>query len=187
MEDARFPAFGRENLRRILEPSQQAIPEFGQYRESAVLVPFFADGTVLFTVRSSDLPHHQGQIAFPGGKIEAGENPEQAARREAWEEVGLEPGAVEVLGRLSPALSPFGFRVTPVVGWIGEPARIFPSPAEVADIFWVPFTELSQVTPQLDPHFSEDPLWQVWHYPWSGYDIWGLTARIVRDLLGRLE
>ncbi|AEB12842.1 NUDIX hydrolase [Marinithermus hydrothermalis] len=148
-------------------------------------MPVLASGEVLFTVRSATLPHHGGQISFPGGMQEPGETPEAAALREAWEEVALPPEAVEVLGRLDQTTSPFGFRITPVVGWIPHLPDLSPNPAEVARILRVPFAELLGAPAWAEVREHAGRKRQVWHYPWRGYDIWGVTGNIVHDLLTR--
>jgi 8-oxo-dGTP pyrophosphatase MutT (NUDIX family) len=78
------------------------LERFAGYRPAGVLVPLLLDeagARLLFTVRSHDLPHHPGQISFPGGGCQPGETPDAAARREAYEEVGLEVPATALVGR----------------------------------------------------------------------------------------
>ncbi|WP_119315507.1 NUDIX hydrolase [Calidithermus terrae] len=173
--------------------------------DAAVLLPVW-EGHLLFTVRAAHLPHHAAQISFPGGRFDDGETAEQAALREAWEEVGLEPGAVEILGHLNPTLSPFGYRVFPLLGHITRAPRLTPNPEEVSELLWVPIQELIEAPayaeeravtrlnqPPLDP--EDAGLVQpgggfkrrVWHYPWRGYDIWGVTGNIVHDFLERIK
>lgn len=157
------------------------------YRRAAVLVALTreTDPRVLLTVRSGDLPTHKGQIAFPGGSLEAGETPVQAALREAQEEVGLSPASVQILGEVDDVFTPIGFHVTPVL------ARISPTvldtltlTPEVAEIITPTLTELRAVghfhEVRTLPDGTEVPLYR---HPWRGYDIWGMTSRVLHDLL----
>ncbi|GGR55305.1 coenzyme A pyrophosphatase [Deinococcus seoulensis] len=155
------------------------------YRRAAVLVALTreVDPRVLLTVRSADLPTHQGQISFPGGSLEAGETPPQAAVREAWEEVGLDPAQVTVLGELDDVFTPVGFHVTPVLARIpAEPTLTLSS--EVAQLLLPSLVDL-RATPVVRetrslPDGQRVPLYR---YPWQGHDIWGMTARVLHDLL----
>ncbi|MCS7193508.1 MAG: CoA pyrophosphatase [Meiothermus sp.] len=158
-----------------------------------MLLPVWEE-QLLLTVRSPHLPHHAAQISFPGGRLNEGESLEQAALREAWEEVGLPPAQVEILGSLDPTLSPFGYRVFPLLGVLTQEPLLTPNPKEVEQLLWVPLEELIKA-----PAYAEERpppeglagLWtqprRVWHYPWRGYDIWGVTGNILHDLLERLR
>lgn len=155
------------------------------YRRAAVLVGLTreADPRLLLTVRSSDLPTHKGQISFPGGSLEPGETSVQAALREAWEEVGLNPDVVSVLGELDDVFTPIGFHVTPVL------ARLPAQPAlrlsgEVAELLLPSLGELRRTPPTREVRTLPDGQHvQLYRYPWQGHDIWGMTARVVYDLL----
>ncbi len=155
------------------------------YRPAAVLVALTreADPRVLLTVRSSELPTHRGQIAFPGGSLEAGESVIAGAVREAWEEVGLDPATVTVLGEMDDVYTPAGFHVTPVL------ARVPAQPAlrlsgEVAQLLLPTLSELRALTPTQENRQMPDgqPV-ILYRYPWQGHDIWGMTARVLHDLL----
>ncbi|MFN7001741.1 MAG: NUDIX hydrolase, partial [Elioraea tepidiphila] len=95
----------------------------GRIVQAAVLVPLVAhpEPTVLLTLRSARLSSHAGQVSFPGERMEAGETPEEAALREAEEEVGLDPGLPELVGRLPSVLTGTGYLVTPVVALLRPP------------------------------------------------------------------
>ncbi|WP_225429882.1 NUDIX hydrolase [Deinococcus detaillensis] len=167
----------RERTRRALH-----LPH---YRAAAVLVGLTreADPRVLLTVRSSDLPTHQGQISFPGGSLEAGETAMQAALREAWEEVGLEPETVSVLGELDDVFTPAGFHVTPVLARLEALPRLAPS-SEVAAILLPPLSELRALEQPAEERTGPDGRrFLLYRYPWQGHDIWGMTARVVHELL----
>jgi 8-oxo-dGTP pyrophosphatase MutT (NUDIX family) len=157
-------------------------------RPAAVLVPVLIDrGAMLLTKRSSHLKHHPGQVAFPGGKVDDGDaGPDGAALREAWEEVGLPPDRVEILGHLPPHETITGFLVTPVVGLIRGAFTPLPEAGEVEEAFAVPVSHV--LTPG---NFAiEGRIWRgvrrrYYAVPWGPYYIWGATARILRGLAER--
>jgi 8-oxo-dGTP pyrophosphatase MutT (NUDIX family) len=141
---------------------------------AAVLVPVVDrdDGlTVILTQRTDHLATHPGQVSFPGGHIEPGDDgPEDAALRETEEEVGLARGHVRVLGRLAPYLTRTGYEVIPVVGLVSPPFDIDPDPHEVAEVFEVPLGFL------LDPdnHQRHSRMYQgsrryFYAMPYGGY------------------
>lgn len=172
----------------MFDPLPESLKAPYGLRPAAVLLAVFGEGSLregrlLFTLRSSSLPHHRGQISFPGGALELGETPLEAALREAYEEVGLAPERVQPLGALSPTLSPAGFWVLPVVGRVTGEVSLSPNPVEVAEVFFAPVSELLKA-----PAWPE---WRrgryVWHFPFQGRDIWGVTGNILREFLGRLE
>ena len=155
------------------------------YRRAAVLVALTRerDARVLLTVRSEDLPTHKGQVSFPGGRMEPGETPVEAALREAWEEVGLEPDDVEVIGEMDDAFTPIGFHVTPVLARIPPDDDYRPN-AEVASVVLPSLGELRALAPIREvralPSGDQHVLYR---YPWRGHDIWGMTARILHDIV----
>lgn len=160
-------------------------------RPAAVLAPIIArpeGATVLLTRRSDSLASHTGQIAFPGGRLDPGETAVDAALREAWEEVGLDPGAVEVLGVGDGYETVTGFMVTPVVGWLAEPPAVTPSPDEVAEVFEAPWDFLMDPANHRRDFYDPEsgPRRWFWAMPWRERYIWGATAAIVRGLRGRL-
>lgn len=159
-------------------------------RPAAVLVgllPHEAGTRVLLTRRTDDLPHHAGQVSFPGGRREPGDIDWVAvARREAEEEVGLRPGQMQPLGLLSPYATISAFAVTPVVAWLDPALQPVPQDSEVAEVFEVPLDWL------LDPGRRH---WEkvnyrgrergYWVIPYGRHRIWGATAAMLVDL-GRL-
>ncbi|GAB2476684.1 CoA pyrophosphatase [Comamonas humi] len=99
------------------------------------------EAALLLTRRSSQLRQHAGQWALPGGRMDAGETPEEAALRELHEEVGLRLPPAQVLGRLDDYATRSGFVITPVVVWAGAARELVPNPGEVASIHRIPLTE----------------------------------------------
>lgn len=168
-----------------------AVREERPLRAAAVLIPIIAheDGaTVLMTRRSDTLASHTGQIAFPGGRLDPGETAVQAALREAWEEVALDPGAVEVLGLGDAYETGTGFLVTPVIGWLNRAQETRPSPDEVAEVFEVPWDFLIDGANHRRDYYDPEtgPRRWYWAMPFGERYIWGVTAGIVRALRVRL-
>jgi 8-oxo-dGTP pyrophosphatase MutT (NUDIX family) len=160
-------------------------------RPAAVLVPVIArpeGATVLLTRRSDTLASHTGQIAFPGGRLDPGETAVEAALREAFEEVALDPGVVEVLGVGDAYETVTGFLVTPVIGWLTEPPSVTASPDEVAEVFEAPWDFLMDpANHRRDSYELEgQPRRWFWAMPYEERYIWGATAGIVRGLCARL-
>lgn len=160
-------------------------------RPAAVLIPVIArpeGATVLMTRRSDTLASHTGQIAFPGGRLDPGETAVEAALREAWEEVALDPAVVEVLGIGDAYETVTGFLVTPVVGWLSEPPSVTASPDEVAEVFEAPWDFLMDpANHRRDSYELEgQPRRWFWAMPYEERYIWGATASILRGLRARL-
>lgn len=143
---------------------------------------------VLLTLRREDLSSHAGQVSLPGGSVDPGESVEVAARREAWEEVGLDPGAVNVIGELTPLHIPAsGFLLHPVLAWTGSDPILRPSDAEVAELIETPLDELSA------PERLELETWTLRGQPVdvpffriAGHKIWGATAMVLAEFLALL-
>lgn len=173
-----------------LDPSLVALRAPGPRKPAAVLFGIMLrdEPTVLLTQRTSHLPSHAGQIAFPGGKIDAQDaSPLAAALREAEEEVGLAAECVECLGYLDTYQTTTGFRIVPVVGLVSPEATFQANPDEVADVFEVPLTFLMNPANH-QRHSREFRGHQRKYYamPFGERYIWGATAGMIRRLYARL-
>lgn len=143
---------------------------------------------VILTRRADALSRHGGQIALPGGRIDPGETVVEAALREAWEEVALDPVSVEVLGLSDTYETVTGYRVTPVVGWLATPPALVASPDEVAEVFETPWDFLMDPANHRRDHLEAPDGARRWFWamPWEDRYIWGATAGMLRALRRRL-
>ncbi|HEY0084683.1 MAG TPA: CoA pyrophosphatase [Allosphingosinicella sp.] len=163
----------------------------GMLAPAAVLVAVVdrPEPTVILTERPKTMRKHPGQISFPGGRIEPEDDgPVAAALREAQEEIGLPPAAVDVIGTADLYRTITGFEVTPVIGVVPPDLPLTPSPGEVADMFEAPLHHL------LDPARQETRTVEFqgrqrcyYEIDWQGRRIWGATAAMIVNLTRRLE
>jgi 8-oxo-dGTP pyrophosphatase MutT (NUDIX family) len=214
MEGVEEPTFHEivDRARRGLASRPARPLSFPGFRRAAVLVAILdrpGGPTLLFTRRAAALPHHAGEVSFPGGGLLAGEEPEAGALREAQEEVGLEPDGAEILGRLDDLVSMARFTITPVVAAVASPPAAFSAAlGEVEEPFELPLARL------LDPGLRRSAPWDpAWLPPevraalaeadpspahadggrwlaWSFHAdparvVWGLSARMLVELLER--
>lgn len=161
------------------------------YRDAAVLIPVVArepEATILLTVRTSHLPAHAGQIAFPGGKIEATDGgPAAAALREAEEEIGLDPALVEPIGYLDAYLTRTGYRIIPVLGRVDPRHTLTINPGEVTEAFEVPLSFLmSPANHRQGRRVLLGKERTFYEMPYERHYIWGITAGIIRGLYERV-
>ncbi len=159
-------------------------------REAAVLVAITdrADPGLILTLRHADLRNHGGQIAFPGGRIDEGEKAREAALREAWEELGLDPTEVRVLGEADHYRTVTGFGVTPIVGLIPPGLPLVANPAEVEEWFEAPLAFVLDPANQLRMQtMFKGRLRHYYQINWQGRQIWGATAAMLVNLSRRLR
>lgn len=148
-----------------------------------VLIIHGPEPGVLLTRRASTLSSHAGQVAFPGGRMDLGETAEDAALREAYEEIGLDPASVEVIGRLPDHVTGTGYRVTPVIGLLAPGFVPVPSPAEVDAVFELPLDVLLDPSaPRLQTARFKGRDREFWVWPHEDHYIWGATAAILVKL-----
>lgn len=184
------PLPGIEAQFRMAPLSAGNIPDRGKpppgIRQSAVMLLLFnseSDTECILTLRSNALLHHGNQISLPGGRKELDESAEETALRETYEEVGIHPDSVEILGQLTPLHVPVsGNVIQPVVGWMNGLPALRPDHREVAEAFTLPVRHF------IDPVFLkktnrilrgldyEIPYWDVHRIP-----LWGATAMILSE------
>ena len=172
-----------------LGPAVRSPREGLVHRASAVLAPLYEhDGEtwVVLTRRAAALRVHSGEVSFPGGGQEPGEALEDTARREAWEEVALDPASVAIVGELDhlSTITSNSF-IVPFVGVLPGRPQLTPSPAEVAAVLHVRLSEL------LAPEVFREERWAIagadrpiWFFELEGDTVWGATAAMLRQLLG---
>jgi 8-oxo-dGTP pyrophosphatase MutT (NUDIX family) len=188
-------------LRARLEPVERAYQlrdvlegERPDARKAAVLIGLFeqeGETTLVFIRRASTLRSHSGEIAFPGGSVDATDaSPVWTALREAQEEIGLHPSRAEVLGVMPPVFTVVSnFLITPVVAFLPRgPGELSLQASEVAELLLLPLRGLA------DPAIAHTEEWTrgglartVYFYDYGTYRIWGATARMLNTLLGLLN
>ncbi|MBA3911723.1 MAG: CoA pyrophosphatase [Rhodobacter sp.] len=168
------------------------LAEGRQLRPAAVLMAVWLrpEGAgVILTKRSSRLKHHPGQIAFPGGKVDATDaSPMAAALRETHEEIGLDPSRVDIIGTLPVHETVTGFAVTPFVGLVRGSFDPLPEAGEVDEVFVVPLKHvLTKTRFSIQERRWMGELRRYYAVPYGPYYIWGATARILRGLAERAD
>ncbi|HNP72708.1 MAG TPA: CoA pyrophosphatase [Kouleothrix sp.] len=187
-----------EDLLLVRDSAGQLVRRFDpppglQPRLGAVLLLLYPDGADLrlpLTVRSDRLPSHRGEVSLPGGAIDPGDaGPEDAALRECYEELGVDPRAVRVWGTLSSFyIQPSNFQITPVVGFAEQPPVLRPNDQEVSSVLSVTVREL------LDPALVVTEQWNlrgldvmVPFFAIEGYKVWGATAVVLSEFVARIR
>jgi len=158
-------------------------------RDAAVLMAITdsEEPGLLLTHRPKTMANHPGQVSFPGGKLEPGEDAQSAALREAQEELAIDPAAVRLVGSALPFATGTGFHLTPVLGLIPPDLPIIPDPHEVDDWFEAPLRYVLDRRNHVEKTGmflgNERPYWEI---VWEGHRIWGITAGIIANLSHRL-
>ena len=176
-----------KKIRKGLEPHKPKINTKIQKRASVLIPLIEIEGElfVFFTERAKHLRSHPGQVSFPGGKQDTQDaNSLETALREAREEIGLPPEKVEIIGTLDQILSLHYYLVTPFVAFIPDDFVPIPNTGEIEAVFKVPLTFFMNG----DNHWTEEFKTQhatvlAHHFDFQGYDIWGLTAKLILRLL----
>ncbi len=169
----------RERLAGEREPDQPA--------DAAVLIPITLEPEprLILTVRARHLSSHPGEVAFPGGKRDSGDRSlVETALRESFEEIALDPAAVEILGAGPQRQSRFGLQVRPFVGIVAPDQVLVPNRAELDSVFSVPLRYfLERANLRFEAIELEGRIRDVPWYPWHDKQVWGLTAVMLIDLL----
>ncbi|MEE8381398.1 MAG: CoA pyrophosphatase [Thermodesulfobacteriota bacterium] len=178
-----------EKLKELLLQRKRKVIFDNHLKRSAVLIPFFIkDGEyhILFIKRSQEVENHKGEISFPGGLCEKGdEGPEETALRESFEETGIHPQDVRLLGTLDDMKTiSTNYRVTPIVGVIPYPYSFTLQKAEVDEIITIPLNHLfDEENGGEEPVTRDGKTYRGYVYHYNQDLIWGATARILKNLL----
>ena len=204
-EDSGLPAWPdrqitREDLMRALAHPVQGVTEHllrrdtllteAELRPAAVLILLLESEQgfdVVLTVRAAHLRHHAGQVSFVGGQVEVGETMERAALREAYEEIGVQPDDIDVLGELPVYHTITGFAVTPVVACMSEQAwheqNLDIAVDEVDHVFTVPLSHVLDVANTRVHYYTwEERTRQYYSVTFGDYFIWGASMAMLRNL-----
>lgn len=161
----------------------------GEVRPAAVMIGVTdrRDPGVILTHRPQQMRQHGGQVAFPGGKLDPGEDAVAAALRETHEELGINPSHISVIGATDRFVTGTGYDITPILGMLPPDLPITPNPKEVSDWFEAPLRFI------FDPanHVQKQAMFQgrlreYTEIVWDGHVIWGVTAAIIQNLSTRL-
>lgn len=182
---ARMAPQPRPGTERILDPTLDC-------REAAVLVLFYPNDHDLYLVltrRTDTVVSHQGQVSLPGGSRETGETAAETALREAWEELRVDPGQVEILAELSRLyIPPSNFCVQPVVGYTPVRPAFRPEAAEVAEVIEEPLSHLLDASTCASENWSlRGQQVSVPFYRIGSHKVWGATAMMLCELVALIN
>ena len=191
-----FSAWFRERLPSLRERRPRTFPENllpDEYSRAAVLMLFWPGPDdaveIVFTKRTETVSSHRGQVSFPGGVFHTGdENMAATALRETWEELGIDPGVITIMGRLDDAWSIAGHHVIPYVAWTDRAPGITVNADEVAEVILADVRVLlrPEVNTTHTMEFNGRP--RTTHaFDWDGGYVWGLTADMLREFLNWLD
>ena len=184
---------------RVLGPSilvsESNVPADRAVNAAVLALLFEEDGEarLIFTRRSTKLRSHRGEVSFPGGRLDPGEDPPRAALREAYEEIALDPSHVTPEGWIHPVVTVVtGSLIMPIVASTPSRPHVVASPAEVERVFDVSLRDLAdlenfheeswRISRRTTPGIMSDPF-TVWFFEVEGEMIWGATARMIHELL----
>ncbi len=170
-----------------IKPTIRLKSDARRFKDAAVLVGVVDHGdeaSLILTQRTAHLTDHAGQVALPGGKIDAGDaDPIAAALREAEEEIGLDRSFVEPLGYFFPYLTGTYFRIVPVLATVRSGFTLLPNPNEVADVFEVPIRFLmDDANHRIGSRVFDGKMRYFYEMPYGERYIWGITAGIIRQV-----
>ena len=172
-------------LRAALDPDPRPVPGRGD-RLAAVLAPLveLPEPALVFTRRAADLSRHPGEISFPGGLQDPGEELLETALRECREEIDLDPDAVEVVGALPVVpVRVSAILVVPFVGMLATPPALTHSVGEIDEVLTFPVRRLGAAESTMELVREDGRIWRGWAYELEGSLIWGATGLMVHDLL----
>ena len=175
----------REALAPELDPTPAHAPPPGD-RLAAVLAPVVETPTpsLILTVRADALSRHAGEVSFPGGLVEEGETPADAARREAFEEIGLDPALPTIVGSIPPVHTYVSaILVIPFVGLLPAEPDLFAAEAEIKEILSIPLARLAEAEETMELPRTGGGAWRGWAYPLDGHTVWGATGLMLHSFL----
>ena len=177
-----------EEIRQKLSEREAGVIQRKDFRRAAVLVPIYWRGDephVVFTKRSEKVPHHKGQISFPGGGVDATDaGPFEAAVRETHEEIGIPASLIHLLGPLDEIITVTHYVVAPFVAEIPVDFQYSLSEFEIDELFDVPLRELADPEKMREEvvQFEGRP-YPIYYFDHKGHNIWGATGKILRQML----
>jgi 8-oxo-dGTP pyrophosphatase MutT (NUDIX family) len=191
----RLERYAQREVASIPKTVEEESPYSGLVRKAAVLIPLarvMDEWHLILTRRTETVQDHKGQVAFPGGGWEPKDTSlQETALRETWEEIGLLPTEVRVLGRLPAMHTVSAYFVTPFVGMVPWPFEPVLSPDEVSHLFTIPLAWLC------NPENFEEKLYQhprtgemhpvIFYHPYAGEVLWGISGRITIEFLKILD